>query len=298
MVLYFIGLGLGDENDITLKGLEAIKKCHKIYLENYTSILSVGKERLEQLYGKEVIIAYRETVEQEMDRILEDIAKDKEKDYAFLVVGDVFCATTHSDLYLRAVHLGIKVKTIHNASIMNAIGATGLQVYRFGETVSVPYYQGNWRPYSFLDKIKKNLQNDFHTLVLLDIRVREISNENLGKGKNIYDPPHFMKIHEAVDQILEAEENLKTGLIKLDMKCFGVARMGFEDQKIVSGTLKEFLTIDMGPPLHSFVICAPNLHFMEQEMYDHFLHTPATTEKKEEMGDKTELPTPQPAEKH
>ena len=82
---------------------------------------------------------------------------------------------------------------------MNAIGATGLQVYRFGETVSVPYYQGNWRPYSFLEKIKKNVQADFHTLVLLDIRVREISNENLGKGKMIYDPPHFMRTHEAVD---------------------------------------------------------------------------------------------------
>lgn len=271
MVLYFIGLGLGDENDITLKGLEAVKTCHKIYLENYTSILSVGKERLEKLYGKEVIIAYRETVEKEMDYILEDISKDKERDYAFLVVGDVFCATTHSDLYLRAVKLGIKVKTIHNASIMNAIGATGLQVYRFGETVSVPYYQGNWRPYSFLERIKKNLQHDLHTLVLLDIRVREISNENLAKGKDIYDPPHFMKVHEAVDQILEAEDNLKTGEIHRDMKCFGVARVGFDDQKIVSGTLEQFLKIDMGKPLHSFVICAPTLHFMETEMYEHFL---------------------------
>lgn len=272
MVLYFIGLGLGDEKDITLKGLEAIKKCDKIYLENYTSILSVGKERLEKLYGKEVIIAYRETVEQEMDRILEDISKDKEKDYAFLVVGDVFCATTHSDLFLRAVKLGIQVKTIHNASIMNAIGATGLQVYRFGETVSVPYYQGNWRPYSFLPRIKNNLEKDYHTLVLLDIRVREISNENLGKGKEIYDPPHFMRVHEAVDQILEAEDNLKTGGIKKDMKCFGVARMGFDDQLIVSGTLEDFLKIDMGEPLHSFVICAPELHYMEQEMYEFFHH--------------------------
>ena len=54
------------------------------------------------------------------------------------------------------------------------------------------------------------------------------------------------------------------------MKCFAVARMGFDDQKIVAGTLEEFLKIDMGEPLHSFVICAPELHFMEQEMYDFF----------------------------
>lgn len=272
MVLYFIGLGLGDEKDITIKGLEAIKKCHKIYLENYTSILSVSKERLEELYGKEVIIAYRETVETDMDRILEDISKDLEKDYAFLVVGDVFCATTHSDLYLRAIKLGIKVKNIHNASIMNAIGATGLQVYRFGETVSIPYFQGNWKPFSFHSKIAKNIECDFHTLVLLDIRVREISNENLAKGKEIYDPPHFMRTHEAVKQIYEAEENLKTGKITDDTKCFGVARIGFEDQLIVSGTLKQFLTIDMGEPLHSMVVCAPDLHFMEEEMYQHFLY--------------------------
>ena len=45
-----------------------------------------------------------------------------------LVVGDPFCATTHSDLCLRANELGIKVEVIHNASIMSAIGACGLQM--------------------------------------------------------------------------------------------------------------------------------------------------------------------------
>lgn len=107
MVLYFIGLGLGDEKDITVKGLEAVKKCDKLYLEHYTSILSAPKEKLEAFYGKEVIISYRETVEVEMDNILADISKCPEKDYGFLVVGDPFCATTHSDLFLRAVKLGI-----------------------------------------------------------------------------------------------------------------------------------------------------------------------------------------------
>lgn len=49
MVLFLIGLGLGDEKDITVKGLETVKKCKSIYLEAYTSILSVGKERLVKL---------------------------------------------------------------------------------------------------------------------------------------------------------------------------------------------------------------------------------------------------------
>lgn len=41
MVLYLIGLGLADEQDITLKGLRAIQSCSKVYLESYTSILLV-----------------------------------------------------------------------------------------------------------------------------------------------------------------------------------------------------------------------------------------------------------------
>ena len=143
-------------------------------------------------------------------------------------------------------------------------------LYRFGETVSIPFYQGNWRPYSFLNKIVTNYKNGFHTLVLLDIRVREISNENLAKGKDIYEPPHFMSCKVAVEQILEAEEDLKTGFILPEMKCMGVARMGFPNQKIASGSLKDFLNIDMGEPLDSFIICAKEIHEIEQEMFDFF----------------------------
>lgn len=107
MVLYFIGLGLGDEKDITLNGLEAIQSCEKLFLEHYTSILSVGVERLEALYGKKVQVCYRETVEIEMDEILKEVKENQpDKNYAFLVVGDPFCATTHSDLFLRAIELG------------------------------------------------------------------------------------------------------------------------------------------------------------------------------------------------
>jgi diphthine methyl ester synthase len=42
-MFYIIGLGLGDPKDITVKGLEAIKKCDRVYLENYTSILISGQ---------------------------------------------------------------------------------------------------------------------------------------------------------------------------------------------------------------------------------------------------------------
>jgi hypothetical protein len=48
-------------------------------------------------------------------------------------------ATTHTDLQLRARALGIPVHIIHNASIMTAVGACGLQLYRFGEA-STPIF--------------------------------------------------------------------------------------------------------------------------------------------------------------
>ncbi len=44
-------------------------------------------------------------------------------------------ATTHTDLELRARQAGIPVRVIHNASIMNAVGVCGLQLYRFGEVL-------------------------------------------------------------------------------------------------------------------------------------------------------------------
>ncbi len=48
-MLYLIGLGLADETDITVKGLHVVRKAHRVYLEAYTSILLVGKERLVNL---------------------------------------------------------------------------------------------------------------------------------------------------------------------------------------------------------------------------------------------------------
>ena len=45
-MLYFVGLGLADETDITVKGLEIVKKAERVYLEAYTSILLVETSKL------------------------------------------------------------------------------------------------------------------------------------------------------------------------------------------------------------------------------------------------------------
>lgn len=45
-MLYLIGLGLADETDVSVKGLELIKKAERVYLEAYTSILLVETAKL------------------------------------------------------------------------------------------------------------------------------------------------------------------------------------------------------------------------------------------------------------
>jgi len=89
-MLYVIGLGLADEKDITVKGLEAVKGSTRVYLESYTSILMVPVEKLESFYGKKVVIADREMVETEADEMLK--GADLE-DVAFLVslINSVSC---------------------------------------------------------------------------------------------------------------------------------------------------------------------------------------------------------------
>ena len=107
--LYLIGLGLGDEKDITVKGLETVRRCKAVFLEAYTSILGVDKERVEDFYGCKISLMDREAVEQECDTML-DMARTDE--VAFLVVGDVYGATTHTDIAVRARDLGITVKVL------------------------------------------------------------------------------------------------------------------------------------------------------------------------------------------
>ena len=64
----------------------------------YTAILMAQKEQIEAVYEKEVILADRDMVESQSDVMLEGAG---EEDICFLVVGDVFGATTHSDLVIR-----------------------------------------------------------------------------------------------------------------------------------------------------------------------------------------------------
>jgi diphthine synthase len=239
MTLYFIGLGLGDEKDITVKGLEAIKKADKVYMETYTSKLVISsKEDLEKFYGKKIISANRDLVENKAeDTILKDA---KNKDVAFLIIGDPFSATTHLDLKLRADELNIKTKIIPNTSILNSIGITGLDLYKFGRTTTIPFDNKNVSsPYKV---VKNNLKNKLHTLVLLDL-----------------DPSHdkYMTVNQALEYLL------KQG-ISNNQLCVGCGGIGGKDPVIKSGKAKE-LSKKKFNKFPQCVIVASKLHFMEEE---------------------------------
>jgi diphthine synthase len=150
----------------------------------------------EAFYGKSLILADRDMVELESDEILRNAV---DENVAFLVVGDPFgcsrpasflvsisllslcSATTHTDLLLRARDLHIPTQIIHNASIINAAGCSGLQLYNFGQTVSLVFFTDAWKPDSFYDRIAENAKFGLHTLILLDIKVKEQSEENLAR---------------------------------------------------------------------------------------------------------------------
>lgn len=268
MVLYIIGLGLYSEKDISVRGLELVKEADFVYMEYYTSILGVDKESLEKFYERKILLADREVIENDFDK--EVLEKAIDKKVALLVVGDPLSATTHIDLFLRAAKINIKVEVLNNASIINACGLTGLSLYRFGEAITIPFFSNNWRPYSFYEKIYKNYKNDMHTLVLLDIKLREVSDENLLKGKRIFEPARFMTVNVAIEQLLEAEDKIKLNFVNKDLKCFGVARLGAPDQMILSGSILDLKQCNYGGPLHSLIICAPNLHSIEKEMFQFY----------------------------
>ena len=81
-MLYIIGIGLFDEKDITVRGLEAIKSCDLIFLEHYTAILQVDTNKIEELYGKKVIVADRDLVETDAEQILEENSEFLKKNHS------------------------------------------------------------------------------------------------------------------------------------------------------------------------------------------------------------------------
>jgi len=238
MTLYFIGIGLNDEKDITVKGLETVKNCESIYLEYYTSKLNCPIENLEKLYEKKIIIADRELVEKKADEMLD---KAKNQDVAFLVIGDIFSATTHIDLFLRAKEKNIKIELIHNASVLTAVGETGLELYKFGKTTSIPFDNENIK--TPIEVFNNNQKSNQHTLFLLDLKPLD---------------DKFMNIKEACEYL--TKNNIEQNTLAV-----GCAGLGNINAQIISGTLEELKSKNFNIYPQCLIIPAKNMHFIEED---------------------------------
>lgn len=155
-------------------------------------------------------------------------------------------------------------QVVHNASIMNAVGCTGLQLYRFGQTTTVVFWTERWRPTSFYERIVENQKLGLHTLCLLDIKVKEQSEENMARGKKVYEPPRYMTVNQCLEQLLEAEQVHGAGATAPESLVVGVARVGQPGQVIRAGPIRALLKEEFGPPLHS-VIVPGHLHDLERD---------------------------------
>ncbi len=245
MSLYLIGIGLNDEKDITVRGLEAIRKCSFVYLETYSSALACSISDLERFYGKKVIPARREIVEQS-DEIVD---RASFSEVALLVIGDPLAATTHIDIMLRTKKRGIKFEVINNASILTSVGITGLQIYKFGKTTSVPFPETNFQPVTAYEVLKQNRILGLHTLLILDLKPADNK---------------FMTVNSAIRILLDIEKKRKEQLFTESTLCVGCARIGRSDFAIRVGTAKELLVYDFGAPPQCLIVPG-ELHFVEEE---------------------------------
>jgi len=255
--LIFIGLGLYNEKDISLKGLEEIKKSDKVFAEFYTSKLAGSDiKKIEKTIEKKIKVLSREETE-EGGLILDSAEKQKT---IFLTAGDSMTATTHVDLRIRAIKMGIETKVIHGSSIITAVsGLLGLQSYKFGRTTTLAYPEKNYFPTSPYEIILKNKKIDLHTLVLLDIQ----------EDKNRY-----MSANEGLKLLTDMEKKLKKDLIKDKTIACVVSRAGSDKPTVKAGFIKDLIKYDFGKPLHTIVIPG-NLHFMEIEALKILAQLPA-----------------------
>jgi diphthine synthase len=241
MSVTFVGLGLNDEKGLTLEGLEEARNADAVFAEFYTNLMpGMDRGRLEDLLGKKVVALSRVQLEDEGAR--EIIKAALTKKVVFLVPGDPMIATTHISVRLELSKRGISSRIIHAPSISSAVcGATGLQSYKFGKSVTLP--QEPNVPRSVLDTLQENKKRGLHTLMLLDVKPLESRQLTIGAA--------VAKL-TAEDPSLE----LWTGI--------GAARVGSPDQLLLCGKFGSLKQKEFGNVPHCLVFPG-RLHFMEIE---------------------------------
>lgn len=247
--LVFIGLGLHDENGMSLRGQREAESCNHLFAEFYTSVMpGLNLENLTRLVGKPVQVLSRFDVEEKAEQLV--LSKAKAGRVGFLVPGDPMIATTHVDLRLRARKAGIRTSIVHAASVgPAAAGVTGLQSYKFGRTVTIPAsWQGEF-PESVYLAIKRNLSSGLHSLVLLEVDVENKRHINIPEG---------------LKQLLAISKRKSENAIAPETLVVGISRLEAPDMKVKAGTISELAQTDFGEPPYALIIPGP-LHFVEAE---------------------------------
>lgn len=233
-MLYLIGLGIWDEKDISLRGLEVANMCEVVFFETYTS---GWKGDLKNI-GIDAKKLQRNDLEENAKEILR-LAKERE--VAILVPGDPLIATTHSSLIYEAKKVGVKTHIIHSSSIFSAIGETGLQIYKFGKVATIPFYETE-TPYKVL---QDNMEKGAHTLFLLDITEKKM-----------------MTCGEALKILLELEKKHNKNLISDETEVVVFCKAG-SNQKVLKYDKIKYL-LNFNCDLCVIVIPA-KLHFAEYD---------------------------------
>lgn len=232
-MLYLIGLGLNIDG-ISTYGLDIVKKCKRVYIENYTVEYPYSTDELGDLIGKKLIPADREKVES-----LDLIDEAKKMDVALLVYGSPLFATTHITLIQEAKASEVRYKVLHNTSIFDALGETGLQLYKFGKIASLPNLEAD----SYMEIVKENKSIDAHSLILVDIG---------------------MEFKEALERL---KEDAKKNKIKLD-KIVICQALGTRHRKIIYREVSKLEGMNIRAPF-CFIIPG-KLHFLEKEVLEGF----------------------------
>ena len=261
--LWLIGIGPGDLDHITERAKRVAKGCSKRYLEGYTAILPpIEEKRLEAVVGP-------------WERLMRDGVESPENmldearvgSVALLVVGDPMQATTHIDLEERCAEEGIGFNVIPGLTATAlAVSLSGLQSYRFGRQVTIPFSDGEYLPTSPFEMICKNKEAGMHTLALLDL-------DPTGMG---LEQPRPMTPREAVDHLVRMNERSEEfNQLVEDWQGLLLSDLGTEEERVVSGKMRSLSQIE-GGHIHALIIAA-EFSGMEAEAFERRRLTEETT---------------------
>ncbi len=262
--LVLIGLGLYDESDISLRGLGEAKSADIVFAEFYTSLMAgLSIEGLENLTGKKITVISRRWLEEEdCQQLLEAAVKRK---IALLVPGDPLISTTHVDLRIKAEKAGIRTKVVHGSSITSAaMGLSGLQNYKFGRSVTIPFVYSAGVSEAPYNVIKMNQRLGLHTLCFLDMEAEE--------GR-------YMTIKEGLATLRILEKKRKEKIIADEMLVVGIACAGSSNPIVKAGSLRDVIDHDFHTPPHSLIFPG-KLHFVETDALIELADAPESIRRK------------------